>query len=258
MFWSVTSPLEADDEEWQLACWRWLLENFGGAATARARPLILPTGAFFRHPKAEGHAAALDWFAQVAGHFGIDANDFDLVAQDEAVDPVVGPMQVVVNAPASPAGTFSMAESGRLTISYDRRLLAQPMQLIATLAHELSHPLLLSVPEEPPGGAEMEEFATDLAVTFFGFGIFNSNTAAMFRQFSDAGTGTQGWSMDRQGYLSPAERAFALALFVHGRAEDERQARDHLEPGPLAYFKKAAKYLAAHPHIVLDLTDGSG
>lgn len=253
MFWSKKSPLDADDEAWQLACWRWLLDHIGGAAVLRARPLILPTEAFFARPRAAGHAAAVAWFEQVAAHFGLDPARFVLEAKDEGIDPVLGPMQVVVDAPGGPAGTFSMGGSGAMTISHDARLVAQPMKLIATLAHEICHPLLLSIPEEPPGGAEMEEFATDLAATFFGFGIFNANTAAMFRQYSDSSTGTQGWSIERQGYLAPAERAFALALFVHGRHEETRAAREHLERGALAYFDKAARYLAARPGIVAEL-----
>ncbi len=246
MFWRTTSPLEADDEDWQLECWRWLLEHFGGVDAWRRRPLILPTRDFFDVPETDGHAAALDWFEQVADWFGLDPAQFDLVAQDEAIDPVLGPLQIVADAPGDPAGTFSVGDGGRLAISYSRSLIARPMRLIATLAHELCHPLLLALPEEPPGGAEMEEFATDLAVTFFGFGVFSSNAGAAVRQFSDEATGTVGWSMDALGYLSPAERAFALALFLLERPEDQRAVRGHLDDGALAYYAKAQKYLNAN------------
>ena len=57
--------------------------------------------------------------------------------------------------------------------------------LITTLAHEICHPILLNIPTEPPGGGDMEEFATDLAMIFFGFGIFGGNSSFQFRQFNN-------------------------------------------------------------------------
>lgn len=249
MFWRTKSPIDPDDEDWLLACWSWLLSNFGGPEALRARRLVMPTTDFFARPSKSGHGAAREVFDQTVRHFGLDPAQFHLVAQAEGINPILGPMQVVANPPRDPAGTFSVADGGSLQITYQPELVARPTQLVATFAHEICHPLLLSVETPPPGGEEMEEFATDLAVTFFGFGIFNLNTAAMFRQFSDTGTGTQGWSIERQGYLSPAERALALALFISGRAKDERDARRFLDQGPSAYFSRAVKYLAANPRI---------
>jgi hypothetical protein len=258
VFWRPTSPLDGDDEEWQLECWRWLLEHFGGVDAWRQRPLILPTRDFFVAPQATGHEAALHWFGQVADRFGLDPAQFELVAQDEAIDPVLGPLQIVTNTPIDPAGTFHVTDEGALSISYSPALVANPMRLIATLAHEICHPLLLALPEEPPGGDEMEEFATDVAVTFFGFGVFNSNAGAAIRQFSDNATGTQGWQMEGTGYLSPAERAFALALFLHERPDEQREARNHLQAGALAYYTKAQKYLSANRAVAASVVAESG
>ena len=250
MFWRAKSPLETDDEEWQLACWQWLLAHFGGSEPLGSRRLVLPTDEFFTRPAESGHSAAAHVFAQTCRHFDLDPAQFELVAQEDSVNPVLGPLQVVANAPVDPAGTFSMDHGGKLQITYDPGLATKPMQLVSMFAHEICHPLLFSVETPPPGGEEMEEFATDLAVTFFGFGIFNANTAAAFRQYNDSATGTQGWSIERQGYLSPAERAFALGLFVAGRDADEQNARLYLDQGPLAYFNKAMKYLSANPGII--------
>lgn len=96
----------------------------------------------------------------------------------------------------------------------------------------------------------MEEFATDLAVTFFGFGIFDANEASRFTAYSDAGTGAQGWAFEGGGYLSPAERAFALAMFLALKTENSSAVLEHLDSGPMAYFRKAEKYLAANPDLI--------
>lgn len=255
MFWRRKSPLDPDDEAWQVECWQWLLRHFGGAAFLQSRRLILPTRDFFTPSNSGGHAAATHYFRQVAAYLDVDPALFVLVQQEKGVDPVLGPMQVVTNAPRDPAGTFSLPDDSTMTISYDPSLLAKPAWLIATLAHEICHPLLFSIAEEPPGGPDMEEFATDLAVTVFGFGIFNANTAVAFTQFSDSATGTQGWSFQGQGYLSPAERAFALALFVCNRDEDKRAARTYLDAGPLAYFDKAVSYIEKNPSVASCLAD---
>lgn len=244
MFWRARSPLDADDEAWLLACWAWLHATFPTPGGAGPRPLVLPTRDFFTPTRGDDRTVAAATFEQVVRLFGLDTAAFDLVEQDPAIDPKLGPLQVVENVPASPAGTFTTGQGGRLIVSYDPALIARPVHLVATFAHEICHPLLLSTGEPPPGGEEMEEFATDLAVTFFGFGVFNCNSASSFRGYRDAATGTEGWSFERQGYLSPAERAFALALFVRRRLQHAADLRTHLEPGCLAYFRKAEKYLA--------------
>lgn len=252
MFWRPRSPLDADDEAWILECWGWLNEHFPRPAGGERRPLVLPTRDFFTPARGEDRTVAAACFGQVARLFGLDPAAFDLVEQDASVNPVLGPLQIVQHAPAAPAGTFTTGQGGRLIVSYDPALVARPIHLIATFAHEICHPLLLSIDEAPPGGEDMEEFATDLAVTFFGFGVFNCNSASSFRGYRDAATGTEGWSFERLGYLSPAERAFALALFVHSTPSQAESARAHLEPGPLAYFRKARRYLADNPTVTAD------
>ncbi|QDZ00146.1 hypothetical protein FQ775_06985 [Nitratireductor mangrovi] len=162
-FWRTRSLLEPDDEEWLLACWHWLSEKFPGTGLQSDRELVLPTAAFFSVATGDGHEAALHYSTQVASHLGVDPGQFELVAQEASVDAILGPMQVVENAPGGPAGTFSV-DGERMVITYEPSLVNHPMELIAAFAHELCHPLLFSIGEGPPGGEDMEEFATDLAL----------------------------------------------------------------------------------------------
>ena len=252
MFWRAKSPLDPGDEAWQLECWAWLLRNLGGVGLLRATALVLPTRDFFRPLTSTGHAFAAEVLDQVAAYFGFEPGDFRLVAQASSINPQVGAFAIVQNAPASPLGTFSH-DDDHATITYDPRLVERPGALIATLAHELCHARLLPVATPPPGGWEMEEFATDLAAAFFGFGVFSANEASRFEAFSDQGGGTQGWRFSGGGYLSPAERAFALAMFLALTKRKPDQARPHLEGAAAAYFNKAVKYLAAHPSIAANL-----
>lgn len=249
MFWKPKSPLTTDDEEWQIACWRWLLENFGGTEALRKRRLVEPTGAFFPSAKKQGHDQAEYVFGLTAGLMGLSPDQFTLMPQEEAINPVVGRYAIVQNVPHAPAGTFRSGRSGGL-VTYDPALVARPMDLVATLAHELCHALLLHTPEKPPGGDDCEEFATDLAVTFFGLGIFGANAAFHFSQFYNPSTGAQGWSTRRAGYLTVAEWGFSLALFaLSTETPDERIAR-HLGATPAGSFRRSLKYLRANPAIM--------
>jgi hypothetical protein len=254
MFWRSKSPIDRDDKEWQLECWRWLLKHHGGVGTLSQRMLVIPTQEYIRWPHLTGQLLAENVFGQVAKYAGVNPSDFEIVAQAESIDPVLAPLQVVVNAPVDAAGTFSL-QGNRMQVTYNPALLKSPMKLVATFAHEISHPLLLSVPGDPPGGMEMEEFATDLAVIFFGFGVISVNTTSNFVGFRDDATGTQGWQFDGLGYLSLAERTFALAVFLALAGRDAAQVLPFLESGPAAYFKKALKYVSASPSMIASLRE---
>ncbi|MDH4318404.1 MAG: hypothetical protein OEV64_08445 [Desulfobulbaceae bacterium] len=55
--------------------------------------------------------------------------------------------------------------------------------MIATFAHELSHYLIATAPEPPPGGWESWKFATDIGATFLGFGIFQGKRVIISRKY---------------------------------------------------------------------------
>ncbi len=89
----------------------------------------------------------------------------------------------------------------------------------------------------------MEEFATDLAVVFFGFGVFGGNPSFQFNQTRDDGQGTQGWSIDRIGYLTQNEWGLALAIRAALTEDDMAPLADHGSIGLLTHFKNNMKYL---------------
>ena len=108
-------------------------------------------------------------------------------------------------------------------------------------------------PRTATGGPEFEEYAVDLATAFLGFGIFGANTAFQFQQFSDIGSGSQGWSSSRVGYLTETEWAFALAVFLSLRGEPKEVADKWLKPGPAKLLAKSMAYLAANPDRLAEL-----
>lgn len=238
---SVRSPLTSEDEEWQLETWRFLLEQLGGIEDLRAQPLVLPTKEFFPPTEAQGHARAEHVFAAVKHLMGLDEWPCRLVPQSEKPDAKVSEVAYLKfdKDTQSPGGTFGF-DGNEVVITYDPGLITDPVGLIATLAHELSH-YLLSMKGEPPGGWDNHEFCTDLAVVYAGFGLFGASTA--FRYFS----GGQSWGYSRSGYLSQSEWTFALAIFFALRDRPVEEARPWLPPHLMNGVRRAAKYLAKHP-----------
>lgn len=242
MFWKRQPTIDENDEAWQLEAWAWLLQHLGGLETMRSYRVAAPSHADFPPSKLAGHAHAEFVFGQVARRFRVATDAFELVAQEEDIDPVLAPLAVVKGVPANPAGTYSVS-ANRHAVTYAPSLLGDLEALIATFAHEICHPILLDIPEEPPGGGDMEEFATDLAMVFFGFGIFGANGAYKFSQYNDAATGTQGWRSTRAGYLTQAEWGFGLAVRQLLLVEDEPTLLTYLSTGAAAHYRKNFRYL---------------
>jgi len=213
----------------------------------RRFPLILPNLAFFPPTRERGHAKAKHYFRKVTELCGAAAWPFELVAQEESFNPQLGPLAVVRNVAPDPAGTFSLSSERKLTVTYDPDLLGRPTHLVATLVHEVAHAILMGIEAEVPGGSEMEEYATDVATVFLGFGTFGANTAFEIRQYTDIGSGTQGWSMRNTGYLVEAEWAFALAIFLSWRNEPMTAVTECLKPTPRTLLKQSMRYFARHP-----------
>lgn len=248
MFWSAKPTIDADDEEWQIACWQWLLDNLGGIEALLSFETATPTHADFPKSGLTGHAHVEHVLGQVAERMRIDPSQFTLAAQEAGIDPVLSPLAVVKNAPAGPLGTYS-ADGNAHIITYEPEAARDLEQLIATLVHEICHPILLSIPDPPPG-EETEEYATDLATVFFGFGLFGGNSSFKFNQFRDDASGTQGWSTSRAGYLSQNEWGFALAVRSILTGEDPGPVERHASTGLLENFRKNLRYLTKKPEAL--------
>jgi len=114
------------------------------------------------------------------------------------------------------------------------------MSLVATIAHELGHVILL-------GGGRISrddkdhEYLTDLITVFFGLGIFTANSAFQFSQWRDHSH--QGWRTARLGYMSEEMFAYSLAAYAWIRNETKPKWSRHLAMNVGHYFKESLKYL---------------
>ncbi|MBB6521274.1 hypothetical protein [Pseudoteredinibacter isoporae] len=234
--------LSEEDRAFQVATFKWLLKHFGGKDFYVDTKLILPTNEFFPSKVGSAQEAAIETFHAVKKHAGMEEWPCRLEAQEEDVNPRLGSAVIVQNAPLTPMGTFQEKENEEVVITYNPALLNQPSQLVATFAHELSHYLTGSCSEEPPGGWENWEFATDITATFIGFGVFMANTAFGFHQYS--GPDSMGWQSSRNGYMTEAEHVFSLAIFLGLKDISVETVSPHLKKNLNKLLKKASKEIS--------------
>jgi hypothetical protein len=244
-------PVTRDEAEWLLACFAWMVREFGGMEQVRGTPLVLPTAEFFPPSELKGHERALELFGQVKALAGMSDWECDLLAGAEDRPAQVGTAQLLRHHSKQPAGTFGF-DRGRYFITYNPATLAQPEAMVATFAHELAHYLIHGGTTRPPGGPELEEHATDAGSVFLGFGVFAANCAKSFSQFQDFEV--QGWQMQSLGYLSELARVTALAIFVRLSGADARAAEGALKNYLRGPFRKAIAALdREHPDLEASL-----
>jgi len=119
-----------------------------------------------------------------------------------------------------------------------------PLVLVATIAHELGHVILLGGGLLNPVPKDHEPL-TDLLTIFLGLGVFTANTAARFTQYQDERK--SGWSMQRMGYLPEEVHGYALAKFAVERGEEKSEWTKHLSTNVLSYYKRSRAWLAKNP-----------
>lgn len=246
--------IDADAMDWHMENFEWLVKTFAdGDVFANAR-LILPAPGFFPTEGEEGHALAERLFETVQIYCGLQHAPVRLAA-DTGAAPHVGAFGHSMSARSQAAGYFSVnPEERMLEIRYAPRLLAEPLNLIATFAHELGHCLLTLNGENPPCDEDEHEFLTDLAAIYLGFGVFLANGAFQFQQFQD--NMRQGWSYSRQGYLPETDLVFATALFIRVKAIDPAPAMKHLKPHLGKKLRQALKMLGQCPDRIAAIRSG--
>jgi hypothetical protein len=241
------SILEPDEEDWQIATWRWLIYERGGHDDIRESPLVFPTGSFFPATEAKGAELAQYVFDHVKTHARMQEWPCELIEQPDTGSLTVNPVTALRVRKASPAGTF-MHDGNAAQISYSPSLLKDRVALVSTLAHELAHYLIGHPKRMPPGGGSGLEPATDLAVAYLGFGIFGANSAFQYKQHQDFMS--QGWSYSRLGYIKEREWVFALAIFLALKDIKADVAKPHLKSHLASQLNRAEKYLQQNSNIL--------
>lgn len=214
-------PMFAREKAWTEVRMQWLWDQLGGERLLKSR-MLLPD-----------HALAT--CRQADGEFDLQAC-FELVCQQLQVDPRRCALRVgTYEDMGDHVGTWERGEPQNVIwIRADQ--LRQPMSVVSTLAHELSHEILLGG-ELLPQDAPDQEDVTDLLPVFCGCGLFAANATVGEQRTDDAA-----W-LSRQGYLNSGVLGYACALYAWARGETASRWASCLRPDAAVTFKRGCRYL---------------
>jgi hypothetical protein len=235
---------------------RWVDESFTrlsrllGAQRMLNAHVYLPTREDFPDPYDRSEAALEALFLRVADGMRVDPETIVLELFSETSDISRSLVPFGSSNTAGAGGLYYHDPAEKTRIAINSSKLADSLALVATLAHELGHVILLRPGLVGREEADMEPL-NDLLTVFLGFGVFNANAAFQFRQYTN--NDSQGWSTQRLGYLSEELFGYGLARFAFERKEAKPGWAKYLSVNVSSYFKRSLAWLQANGSpLVLD------
>jgi hypothetical protein len=216
-------PVDTWYKAWTETRMLWLADQFGCDRMLKAR-VLRPVEEDFPGPYRGTDDDARGLMECLCDVMGVDPHRVELeIVEDQQIP--------------GAAGHYDALESGRSIIRIARSRLAEFQGLVATLAHELAHELLLG---RGLLTAEVDdhELITDLLPVFLGLGIFTAN-ATIFDHAKHRGNR----QIRQHGYLPSHVLGYALALFAHVRGEGEPEWCEYLRLDAATALRAGLKYL---------------
>src|SRR5208337_4072351 len=186
-------PICAEDRQWVDEGFR-RLDTMLGRRRMLEATVILPAAEYFPDPYDETPAAVEKLFCRVCAFMKVQRDRIDLEIFPDETEELHKLLPSWRSKHEKSAAGLYVHETGdveseekpneenRAVVAVKSTLLKDPLSLVATVAHELGHVILLG------GGLMKRETAdhetmTDLLTVYLGFGIFTANSAARFKQY---------------------------------------------------------------------------
>lgn len=219
----------------------WFVGQFG-----RQRLLgevVLPTDDYFPGVYHGSRDEVVAVYDRLCDHMGVDPAGVEFeFADDTSADGDAEALSgaVALNSQrAGAAGHFQMRR-GRPVVAVSADQARRPMALVATIAHELGHVLLLGDHRITTDRQDHEPL-TDLLTVFFGLGIFGANASFDYAQ-ETRGRHTYSRS-SRLGYLTEPMFGYGLARYAWLRGERSPTWAQYLDTNPRAFLNRSLRYL---------------
>lgn len=235
------------------------LEKLLGRRRMLEAKVITPTAEDFPDPYNKSPQAVEKLFSRVCYYMRVERNGIEFeIFPDETEELRALLPSWSGGSGKRAAGLYMHAMEGRASegsgdfkkngiVAIRSSQMKDPLSLVATIAHELGHVILLGGGLMRPDNPDHEPM-TDLLTVFLGLGIFTANSASRFKQFQEERR--IGWSMQRLGYLPEEVFAYALAKFVIERNEEKVAWERHLSTNVRSYFKRSRAWLLKNPQYV--------
>ena len=236
-------PISEEDRQWTDNGFDQLSRLLGHQRMLHAK-VVLPDAEHFPDRYDRSIAAAEKMFCRVCEYMDLDRRRVDFEVFPDATDELRDLVPYWQSSQGGCAGLYvhPEGEKDRMVVALRQSQMEDPLAVVATLAHELGHVILLGGGLLERGAKDMEPL-TDLLTVFLGFGVFNANCAARFRQWQN--NQCQGWSMQRLGYLPEEIYGYALARFAQERSEQRPPWASYLSTNVRSYFKGSLEWLQA-------------
>jgi hypothetical protein len=216
-------PLDTGEKAWVEYRLRWLADRFGLDRIRRAK-VMLPHE-LWPEPWHGTAADARALYDRLCSLMGVTAKPMLEIVADVRMPNVAGHYD--------PTGK-------RTTIRLKQSQLENPLPLTATLAHEISHDILLGGGHQAGQESDLE-WTTDLLPVVYGLAVFAAN--ATIRSEATHVGNWETWQISRQGYLPSRIFGYAFALVAFFGDRCEPPWIDELRPDAAIAFRAGLKFL---------------
>jgi hypothetical protein len=240
LFWNkkIKPPVTEEDRHW-IEEGLLLLKDEFGEEHFKSLETILPNRQYYDIEFSGKEEDAVFVLNQTKIYMEIEA---EMTLKFFSDEPVLMQDGSILTTPADIYGKWNSAaglydDNGvKTTIIIERSQLKDPVSLIATIAHELSHYILLG-----EGRTDInDEYLTDLVAVAYGFGIFLGNSRFKHSTFNT--NGGSGWQMQSSGYLPEQVVAYAMAWLSVYR-DEEPVWKNLLNASMLKYFEHSMEFI---------------
>ncbi len=222
--------LTADDRRWLDWRWSWLIDQFG---TNFNREIVLTEPEYFPDGYHYDESSVERYLRRVCDYMDVDRERIQLHYYEESPD-------VVVRDRSRTTAGLYIESNDHFQIWIETKQIADPLALVATLAHELAHVRLLGERRVSPEVFD-HELLTDLLTIYLGMGVFTANSAIREAYWQEGNY--SGWQMSRQGYLPMPMLGYALALLASSRGEGNPPWLRYLRSDVRSHFKQSMKLI---------------
>lgn len=228
MGWFTPScPVTTYEKAWVETRLGWLADKLGIDRLLKA-PVVLPTADFFPEEYEGTDRDAEIIMDRLCGYMQIDRRTVVLqVLHDDDM-------------PGAAGQYLRHERRERAVVRLAQSMLYNREAVIATIAHELAHEILLGG-KLLDGNEKDHEWVTDLLPVFLGLGIFATNATVQEGHMREGNF--YWWSISKHGYLPMRVFAYALSCFATVREERKPEWRRSLRPDAAADLKAGMKYI---------------
>lgn len=230
-----TCPVDLISKVWVERRLSWLIERFGSDRILNA-PRVLPTHEFFPEPYNGTPEEMPVLFARVCKFMGADPRRFHLERFSENERP-------------DAQGLYYEAEQGLPTISIKEEILPDQESVIAVMAHEIAHDLLLGS-KLLNGDEEDHEQLTDLLPVALGMGTFHCNTT--IKQKSGIEGSMTYWQISKTGYLTASLCGYAMGVIEYLRQPTSAPSVKYLGLDAAEAMRSGYRYLLKTGDCLID------